>query len=88
MDLFKDQGIDINHKRARRLMRLMGYMAIYPKKYLSQLGEYQYIHPYLLTGLSIRRPNQVWAIDITYIPMKKGFMYLTVDLHHSNRIII
>jgi putative transposase len=85
VDFFKDEGIDINHKRARRLMRLMGYMAIYPKKYLSQLGESQYIHPYLLTGLSIIRPNQVWAIDITYIPMKKGFMYLTAIIDVYSR---
>ena len=72
VDLFKDEGTKINEKRARRLMCLMGYMAIYPKKHLSQLGESQYIHPYLLTGLPIVRSNQVWAIDITYIAVKKG----------------
>jgi putative transposase len=88
VDLFKDEGIDINHKRARRLMRLMGFMAIYPKKHLSQLGESQYIHPYLLNGLSIIRSNQVWAIDITYIPMKKGFMYLTAIIDVYSRKIL
>lgn len=88
VDLFRDQGIDINPKRARRLMRLMGFMAIYPKKYLSQLGESQYIHPYLLRGLSIKRPNQVWAIDITYIAMKKGFMYLTAIIDVYSRKIL
>jgi putative transposase len=71
VDLFKDIGVVINHKRARRLMRLMGFMAIYPKKHLSQLGESQYIHPYLLTGLPIIRPNQVWAIDISGTPFSR-----------------
>ena len=66
IDFFKDNGIIVNHKRIRRLMRLMGLMAIYPKKHLSSLGASQYIHPYLLRGLPINRSNQVWAIDITY----------------------
>lgn len=88
VDLFKDEGTVINPKRARRLMRLMGYMAIYPKKYLSNLGESEYIHPYLLTGLSITRPNQVWEIDITYVPMKKGFMYLTAIIDVYSRKIL
>ena len=88
VDLFKDQGIHINEKRARRLMRLMGYMAIYPKKHLSLLGESKYIHPYLLTKLLIERPNQVWAIDITYIAMKKGFMYLTAIIDVYSRKIM
>ncbi len=70
-------GIVVNHKRVRRLLRVLGFMAIYPKKNLSKLGLKKYIHPYLLKGLKIERPNQVWAIDITYIPMKNGFMYLT-----------
>lgn len=88
VDLFKDEGIGVNHKRIRRLMRLMGLMAIYPKKHLSTLGGSQYIHPYLLGGLSISRPNQVWAIDITYIPMKKGFMYLTAIIDVFSRKIV
>lgn len=88
VDLLKDQGIVVNHKRIRRLMRLMGLMAIYPKKHLSSLGEAKYIHPYLLRGLSIIRPNQVWEIDITFIPMKKGFMYLTAIIDVFSRKII
>ena len=88
VDLFKDQGIEINPKRARRLMRLMSYIAIYPRKHLSQLGDSKYIHPYLLRGVSIERPNQVWAIDITYIPMKKGFMYLTAIIDVYSRKIL
>ena len=70
-------GFVANHKRVRRLLRLMGLMAIYPKRNLSKLGLSKYIRPYLLKGMKIERPNQVWAIDITYIPMKKGFLYLT-----------
>lgn len=88
VDFFKDQGIDINHKRVRRLMRLMGYMAIYPKKHLSALGDSQYIHPYLLRGFSISKANQVWAIDITYISMKRGFMYLTAIIDVFSRKIL
>lgn len=88
VDLFKDKGIRVNHKRVRRLMRLMGLMAIYPKKHLSALGESKYIHPYLLRGLPVTRPNQVWAIDLTYIPMRKGFMYLTAIIDVYSRKIL
>lgn len=78
-------GFLVNHKRVRRLLRLMGIMAIYPKRNLSKLGHAQYIRPYLLRGLKIIRPNQVWAIDITYIPMAKGFMYLTAIIDVYSR---
>ena len=61
----------------------MGIEPIYPKRNLSRLGKAKYIHPYLLRNLSIHRINQVWAIDITYIPMQSGFMYFTgiIDLY-------
>lgn len=81
-------GFVVNHKRVRRLLRLMGLMAIYPKKNLSKLGSKKYIHPYLLKGIDINRPNQVWAIDITYIPMKNGFMYLTAIIDIYSRYIV
>jgi putative transposase len=63
----------------------MGLMAMYPKKNLSKPGLKKYIHPYLLNELKINSPNQVWCIDITYIPMNNGFMYLTaiIDLYSS-----
>ena len=82
-DYLLDKGYEVNEKRVRRLMRKMGLMAIYPKQNLSRLGMASYIYPYLLRNLNNTRSNQVWAIDITYIPMSKGFMYLIaiIDLH-------
>lgn len=87
-DFLFAMGFTVNHKRVRRLLRVMGLMAIYPKKNLSKLGLRKYIHPYLLKGLKIDRPNQVWAIDITYIPMKSGFMYLTAVIDVYSRYIV
>lgn len=87
-DLLFALGFVVNHKRVRRLLRLMGLMAIYPKKNLSKLGLKKYIHPYLLKGLDITRPNQVWGIDITYIPMKNGFLYLTAIIDVYSRYIV
>jgi putative transposase len=81
-------GIVANHKRVRRLLRLMGLMAIYPKRNLSRLGQAKYIRPYLLKGLTIDHPNQVWAIDITYIPMPKGFLYLTAIIDVYSRYVV
>jgi putative transposase len=78
----------VNTKRVRRLLRLMGIMAIYPKRNLSKLGLKKYIRPYLLKGLDITRPNQVWGVDITYIPMANGFMYLTAIIDHYSRYIV
>jgi putative transposase len=87
-DFLFAMGFVVNHKRVRRLLRLMGLMAIYPKRNLSKLGLKKYVHPYLLKGLEINRPNQVWAIDITYIPMKSGFMYLTAIIDIYSRYIV
>lgn len=81
-------GIVANHKRVRRLLRLMGLMAIYPKRNLSRLGLAKYIRPYLLRGLKIVRPNQLWAIDITYIPMPRGFLYLTAIIDVYSRYVV
>jgi len=81
-------GIIANHKRVRRLLRLMGVLAIYPKRNLSRLGKAKYIRPYLLKGLKIDHSNHVWEIDITYIPMSKGFMYLTAIIDVYSRYIV
>ena len=87
-DYLSSEGFPVNHKRIRRLLRLMGIMAIYPQRNLSKLGHAKYIHPYLLRGLKVTRPNQVWAIDITYIPMAKGFMYLTAIIDLYSRFVV
>lgn len=79
----QNQGYTINPKRVRRLMKLMNWQTIYraPKTSVCNPGHAKY--PYLLKDLKITHKNQVWATDITYIPMKHGFMYLTaiIDLH-------
>ncbi len=70
------QGCCVGRKRVRRLMRLMGLSAIYQKPRTSDPHPDRRIHPYLLRGLTIERANQVWCTDITYIPMRRGFLYL------------
>jgi putative transposase len=81
--MFKDKGFHINHKRVERLMKLMGWQTLYRKPNTSKPGKRRLIYPYLLKGLKIDHSNQVWAVDITYVPMRKGFMYLCaiIDLH-------
>lgn len=76
-------GYRINRKRLRRLLRLQGWQTLYPATRTTRVDPSAYKHPYLLRDLSIERKNQVWAIDITYLPMKKGFMYLCaiIDVH-------
>jgi putative transposase len=86
--LQNEHQITANYKRVQRLLRLMGIMAVYPKRNLSKLGHAKYIRPYLLRGLKIVRPNQVWAIDITYIPMAKGFMYLFGIIDVFSRYVV
>lgn len=84
----RDYNFHVNPKRIRRLFGLMGYQAIYPRKNLSKLGMAQFIKPYLLRGLKITRPNQVWCTDITYIPMRRGFLYLTAIMDVYSRKIL
>lgn len=83
-----DEGLQINVKCIRRLMRKMNIRAIYPLKSLTTAGKAEYKHPYLLRGLDIVRANQVWSIDISYIPMQYGFMYLAAIIDvYSRRIL-
>ena len=84
----KQLGFKINRKRIQRLMREMGVQAIYPKKNLSQSCPEHKKYPYLLKNLQITRPNQVWCTDITYIPMTKGNVYLTVVMDWYSRYIL
>ena len=81
-------GRSICRKRVRRLMGVMGLEAVYPRKRTTIPGGPSGIHPYLLRDLDIIRPNQVWAADITYIPMQKGFMYLFAIVDWYSRKII
>ena len=75
-DELETRGHRVNRKRVQRLMRQMGLRALYPQRRTSQPGKGHKVYPYLLRGLNIDRANQVWAADICYIPMAKGFMYL------------
>jgi len=79
---------DVGRKRVQRLMRQMGIAAIYPRPNTSRPGKAHRIYPYLLRHLTIDRPNQVWAADITYIPMRKGFVYLVVIMDWYSRRIL
>jgi putative transposase len=87
-DFLYTKGLAANHKRIRRLLRKMGIMAIFPPRNLSKLGHVKYIRPYLLRGLQILRTNQVWEIDITYIPMEHGFMYLVAIIDVYSRFVV
>jgi putative transposase len=82
------QGETVNRKRVQRLMRLMGLEAIYPKPRLSVPGQGHRIFPYLLRGVEIGRPDQVWSTDITYVPMAKGFMYLAAVIDWYSRYVL
>jgi len=87
-DYLGNEGLRVNVKRVRRLMRLMGIEAHYPKRNLSKLGHASYVRPYLLKGLKISHSNQVWALDITYIPIKRGFMYLSAVIDLYSRYVV
>ena len=82
------EGWAMNRKRVRRLMRLMGLWAIYQKPNTSQQHPEHKVYPYLLRGLTIDRPNQVWCADITYIPMAKGFVYLVAVMDWFSRRVL
>jgi putative transposase len=82
------QGHAINRKRVQRLMRLMGLEAIYPKPRTTQRGTGHKIYPYLLRDLTITRVDQVWSADITYVPLRHGFLYLVVILDWFSRYVV
>ena len=84
----KSQGQKVNRKRVRRLMRLMGLKAIYRRPRTGNPAPGHKIYPYLLGGLRITRPNQVWAADITYIPMARGFLYLVAIIDWYSRYVL
>ncbi len=81
-------GYKVNRKRVQRLMRLMGIEAIYPKPKTSRPHPAHKVYPYLLKDMTIDQPNQVWAADITYIPMNQGHMYLVAVMDwHSRKVL-
>jgi putative transposase len=84
----RGQGYAVNHKRVGRLLRLMGLEAIYPKPRLSQPGATLQRYPYLLRGLAIAQPNQVWSTDITYVRLRRGFLYLVAILDWYSRYVL
>lgn len=84
----KREGLDVGRDRVRRLMKLMGLRAIYQAPRTSKRHPDHKIYPYLLRGLKIDRANQVWATDITYIPVQNGFLYLTAVMDWYSRKIL
>lgn len=82
------EGYTVNRKRVVRLMRLMGLEALYPKPRLSVGNQAHRIYPYLLEGVEIMRPNQVWSSDITYVRMAQGFLYLVAILDWYSRYVL
>jgi len=84
----RNEGHLVNEKRIRRLMRLMGLMPIYQKPNTSRPAKGHKIWPYLIKGLRVDRPNQVWAADITYLPMRRGFLYLVAIMDWFTRKVL
>jgi len=84
----RNEGHRVNEKRIRRLMRLMGLMPIYQKPNTSRPSKGHKTYPYLLKGLRVERPNQVWASDITYLPMRRGFLYLVAIMDWQTRKVL
>jgi putative transposase len=86
--VLRKQGHNINHKRVERLMGLMGLQAIYQKPRTSDPAPGHKIYPYLLRNVRIRRPDHVWSSDITYIPMRQGFMFLVAVIDWYSRYVL
>src|SRR4051812_8723820 len=86
--MLRAEGIPINRKRVQRLMRRMGIAALGPKPRTSKPAPGHTIYPYLLRELRIERPNQVWAADITYIPIGRGFLYLVAVMDWASRAVL
>ena len=86
--MFRRRGYQVNLKRIRRLWRLTGLSAVYPKPRTSKRNRQHRIYPYLLKNVEVTRPNQVWCADITYIPIKRGWLYLVAVMDwHSRKVL-
>lgn len=87
-DLWDDYGLQVNRKRVQRLMRIMGIRALYPGAKTTRPNPQHKVYPYLLRDLEIKQVNQVWCTDLTYIPMRKGFLYLVAIMDwHSRKVL-
>ena len=82
------EGMSVGRRRIRRLMQRLGLWAVRPKRNTSKPHPAHKIYPYLLRGLTIDQPNQVWATDITYIPMRHGFLYLVAIIDWATRRVL
>ena len=87
-DLWDAHGLHVNRKRVQRLMQLMGIRALYPGASTTRPNTQHKVYPYLLRNLAIHRANQVWCTDITYIPMRKGFLYLVAIMDWHTRKVL
>jgi len=87
-DLLRGEGIAVGRERVTTMMRRMGIEAIYRRPHTSKPADGHKVYPYLLRGVTIERPNQVWAMDITYIPMARGFVYLTAVIDWFTRRVL
>jgi putative transposase len=87
-DLLRGEGIAIGRELVATMMRRMGLEALYRRPNTSKPADGHKIHPYLLRGLAVDRPNQVWAMDITYIPMARGFVYLAAVVDWFSRRVL
>jgi putative transposase len=86
--MLREEGHPINRKRVQRLMRQMGIAALGPKPRTTKPAPGHKVYPYLLRGMTIDRPNQVWAADITYIPIGRGFLYLVAIMDWASRAVL
>jgi putative transposase len=87
-DMLSHQGLEVGRRHVRTLMRRMGIEALYRKPNTSKPAPGHKIYPYLLRGIAITRPNQVWATDISYIPMARGFVYLAAVIDWFSRRVL
>ena len=87
-DMLSQQGLEVGRRHVRTLMRRMGIETLYRKPNTSKPAPGHRIYPYLLRGLAITRPNQVWSMDITYIPMARGFVYLAAVVDWFSRRVL
>jgi putative transposase len=87
-DLLRKKGHEVNHKRIERLMRVLGLEAVYPRPRLSVPDRDARKYPYLLAGVKIERPDHVWSTDITYVRMRRGFVYLVAVMDWFSRYVL